>query len=178
MLSDDFVALAPTYASTRRHLQPRYRAETSRTSRRRRVMASSQGLHHRDRYAANRGSGGSGGGEVVRRDSPAALVPRPPATPLMVRPVRGTHRAGRRRVGCPPGPQTAAATPAGPAVGEGGGEGMGGEDGGQGAAITTSTTLHHPLPPAGSTLMYLETLRPLGGPGGRCRQSYSRPRSS
>ena len=58
---------------------------------------------------------------MVRRDSPAALVPRPPATPPMVRPVRGTHQAGRRRVGCPPRPQSAAATPAGPAEGEGGG---------------------------------------------------------
>ena len=115
---------------------------------------------------------------MVRRDSPAVLVPRPPATPPMVRPVRGTHRAGRRGVDCPPTPQTAAAPPAGPAVGEGGGEGMSGEDGGQGAAIATSTTIHHPPPPAGLTLMYLETLRPLGGPGGRCRQSYSRPRSS
>ena len=53
--------------------------------------------------------------------SPAVLVSRSPATPLTVRPVRSTHRAGRRRVGCPPRPQSAAATPAGPAEGEGGG---------------------------------------------------------
>ena len=101
VVSDAFVALAPTYTSTRGYLQPRYRGSTSRTSRGRKGYGKRDPLH-RDRYAANRGSGGGGGasgGEVVRRDSPAAPVPRPPATPPMVRPVRGTHRAGRRRVG-------------------------------------------------------------------------------
>jgi len=110
---------------------------------------------------------------VVLVISPAVLVSRSPATPLTVRPVRSTHRAGRRRVGCPPRPQSAVATPAGPAEGEGGGEGVCGESGGQGEAFTTTTALRRP---AASTTMYLGTLRPLGGPGGRPRPARGRRR--
>ena len=61
VLSDDFVALAPTYASAREHLRPRYRGPTSRASLSREGHGRRGPLRH-DRYAANQGSGGGDGG--------------------------------------------------------------------------------------------------------------------
>ena len=55
VLSDDFVAPAPTYASAREHLRPRYRGPTSRAS----LSREGHGRrrpHRRDRYATNQGS--------------------------------------------------------------------------------------------------------------------------
>lgn len=61
VLSDNFVAPAPTCSDTRGHFRPRCRGFTPRSTRSREGHGRRR-PHRRDRYAANQGSGGGDGG--------------------------------------------------------------------------------------------------------------------
>ena len=107
VLSDDFVAPAPTCSDTRGHLQLRYRGFTPRLCRSREGAGRRGPLRH-DRCAANQGSRGGGGGwwwwRSIRRPRSAAGGP-------PTHPPDGPFAARTRRVGAVLGGPLALAAP-------------------------------------------------------------------